>query len=148
RCAFVDEKGVAVPGDMVTALLARRVLGREKGVIIYDLRSSMAVREEIEKAGGTAIEERVGHAFIKSTMRQRSGLFAGELSGHFYIRKNFNAESGMLAAVRLLELMTESGKPLSALVAEVDRYPRTGEINFQIEDKDGAIRTIEQTFKD
>jgi phosphomannomutase len=147
RCAFVDEKGNAVAGDMVTALIARRVLERKKGVVIYDLRSSRAVKEEIEKDGGTAVEERVGHAFIKATMRQRSGLFAGELSGHFYFEENFNAESAMLAAIRMLEIVSESGKPLGALVAEVDRYPRTGEVNFKIEDKDGALKRLEETFK-
>jgi phosphomannomutase len=147
RCAFVDEKGAAVSGDMVTALIARQVLAREKGPIIYDLRSSRAVREEIEKAGGTAVEERVGHAFIKATMRARSALFAGELSGHFYFHENWNAESAMLAAIRILELVSATGKPLSALVAEVDRYPRTGEVNFRIEDKDGALKRLEVEFK-
>ncbi len=156
RCAFVDEKGGAVSGDMVTALLARRVLevaaatggGGGRPVVIYDLRSSRAVKEEIERLGGTAVEERVGHAFIKATMRAREGLFAGELSGHFYFRENYNAESAMLAVVRMLEILTETGRPLSALVAEVDRYPRTGEVNFKIEDKDGAISRLTAAFGD
>ena len=117
-------------------------------MVIYDLRSSRAVREEIEKAGGTPVEERVGHAFIKATMRARSALFAGELSGHFYFRENWNAESAMLAAVRILEIVTEAGKPLSALVREVDRYPRTGELNFEVEDKDGAIARLAKEFAD
>jgi len=146
RCAFVDEAGLPVAGDMVTALLARRVLAKEKGAVLYDLRSSRAVKEEIERAGGTAVEERVGHAFIKATMRARAGLLAGELSGHFYFRENYNAESAMLAVIRMLEIVTESGKPLSKLVSEVDRYPRTGEINFKIEDKDGALARLENTF--
>ena len=71
---------------------------------------------------------------------------AGELSGHFYFRENWNAESAMLAAIRMLELVTETGRPLSALVAEVDRYPRTGEVNFRIEDKDGALARLEKAF--
>jgi phosphomannomutase len=148
RAAFVDERGEAVSGDMVTALIARRVLAREKGVVIYDLRSSRAVAEEIQRGGGMPVEERVGHAFIKATMRAKKGLLGGELSGHFYFRENFNAESAMLAAVRILEIMTESGKPLSALVAEVDRYPRTGEVNFKIEDKDGALKRLQARFAD
>jgi phosphomannomutase len=148
RAAFVDERGEPVSGDMVTALIARRVLAREKGVVVYDLRSSKAVREEIERAGGTPVEERVGHAFMKATMRARGGLFAGEVSGHFYFRENWNAESAMLAAVRILEIMTEARKPLSAIVAEVDRYPRTGELNFKIEDKDGAIARLAAEFAD
>lgn len=148
RAAFVDERGEPLSGDMVTALIARRILAREKGPIVYDLRSSRAVREEIERAGGTPVEERVGHAFMKATMRERGALFAGELSGHFYFRENHNAESAFLAAVRIMEIMTESRKPLSALVKEVDRYPRTGEVNFRIEDKDGAIARLAERFKD
>jgi phosphomannomutase len=148
RAAFVDERGRPISGDMVTALIARRVLAREKGPVIYDLRSSRAVREEIEKGGGTPIEERVGHAFIKATMRARGALFAGELSGHFYFRENFNAESAMLAAIRMLEILSEDGRPLSAIVAEVDRYVRTGEINFPIEDKDAALARLAKRFED
>ncbi len=148
RAAFVDERARPVSGDVVTALIARRVLAREKGVVIYDLRSSRAVREEIAKHGGTPVEERVGHAFIKETMRRRGGLFAGELSGHFYFRENYNAESAMLAAVRMLEILTEEARPLSAIVAEVDRYARTGEINFRIQDKDGALARLAERFSD
>jgi phosphomannomutase len=148
RAAFVDERGEPISGDMVTALIARRVLRREKGVVLYDLRSSRAVREEIEKAGGLPVEERVGHAFIKATMRARGALFAGELSGHFYFRENYNAESAMLAAVRMLEIATEAGKPMSEVVREVDRYPRTGEVNFRIDDKDGAIKRLAERFAD
>ncbi len=148
RCRFVDEKGVPVAGDLTTALIARDVLAREKGPVVYDLRSSWAVREEIERAGGAAIEERVGHAFIKRTMRERGALFAGEVSGHFYFRENYRTESAVLALVKMLRILAETGKPLSALVAEVDRYPRTGEVNFHVEDKDAAIARLESVFAD
>jgi phosphomannomutase len=174
RCAFVDENGGIVSGDMTTALLGRAILanelserpassaGREGGgsggaalpptkprpPVVYDLRSSRAVREEIEKAGGTAVMERVGHAFIKATMRRVGALFAGEVSGHFYFRENFCAESAVIALVKMLAIVTRAGRPLSALVAEVDRYPRTGELNFHVEDKDGAIARLARVFAD
>jgi phosphomannomutase len=112
------------------------------------LRSSRCVREEVERAGGTAIETRVGHAFIKASMREHGALFAGELSGHYYFRENANAEEAFLAAIRVMQIMADTGKSLSTIVAEVDRYPRTGEINFRVEDKDAAIERIRQAFSD
>jgi len=148
RSALVDENGKPVAGDAMTALLAMRALSEGPGTVLYDLRSSRCVREEIEKAGGTAVETRVGHAFIKASMREHDALFAGELSGHYYFRENYNAESAFLAALRVMLTMGETGKTLSELVAHVERYPRTGEINFEVEDKDGTIERISGAFAD
>ncbi|MHC4390448.1 MAG: phosphomannomutase/phosphoglucomutase [Planctomycetota bacterium] len=150
RAALVDERGEPVRGDSMTALLARQALAANggQGTVLYDLRSSGAVREEILKAGGNPIETRVGHAFIKAAMREHDALFAGELSGHYYFRETLNAESSFLAALRILKEMSATGRPLSELVGEVDRYPRTGEVNFHVEDKDGAIARLAETFGD
>jgi len=148
RAAFVDEKGGVISGDMTTALIARSILQKEKGPVVYDLRSSRAVREEIERWGGVPIVERVGHAFMKATMRRTGALFAGEVSGHFYFRDNFCTESAVLALARMLAIVTAADRPLSAIVAEVDRYPRTGEVNFHVEDKDGAIARLARVFGD
>jgi len=148
RAAFVDEQGQPVPGDIVTALIARDILARQPGPVLYDLRSSRAVPEEIEKAGGTPIETRVGHAFIKATMREHGAVFAGEVSGHYYFREAFCAESAFLAVLSVLRLIGQAQKPLSELVAPLDRYPRTGEVNFRVADKGEALRRIEARFAD
>lgn len=151
RSALVDEQGRPVPGDIMTALIARRALARTRGkggTILYDLRSSRVVREEVEKLGGKAIETRVGHAFIKAAMREHDALFAGELSGHYYFHENFNAESSFLAAIRVMQTVCETRRPLSSLVDELTRYPCTGEINFEVADKDAAIERIAGTFAD
>ncbi len=146
RVFFVDETGETIPSDLMTALLARRVLAKEKGAsIIYDLRSSRVVAEEIAAAGGKPVEERVGHAFIKKTMRDRSAPFAGELSGHFYWRDHFYCDSGLVATMKVLALASE-GRKLSELVKPLRRTSRSGEVNFEVEDKDGALARLEKAF--
>lgn len=132
RAGFVDEKGDIIPMDLVTALIAQDVLKREKGVIFYDLRSSRVVKETIEAAGGTPMMSRVGHAFIKAQMREHNAIFAGELSGHYYFRDNYVAESSSMAAIALCNIVTQSGKPLSELIAPLRKYWCSGEINSKV----------------
>ena len=87
RCFFIDDTGEFVPGDLITALIARSMLEQHPGAtVLYDLRASWAVRDTVADAGGRALENRVGHAFIKARMRKEDALFAGEVSGHYYFR--------------------------------------------------------------
>jgi len=152
RCCFVDETGATIPADLMTALLARPYLEREAGArIVYDLRSSWVVKEEIQALGGEAIRDRVGHSFIKATMRERGAAFAGELSGHFYFADNFTTDSGVLAMVSALNFLAREenqGRRLSELVANLRRYHATGEVNFRVPDKDEAIAALKQRFSD
>jgi PhzF family phenazine biosynthesis protein len=149
RCCFVDEAGRTVGNDLMTALLAREILAQKKGApIVYDLRSSWVVKEEIQKAGGVAIRDRVGHSFIKATMRSKGALFGGELSGHFYFAENYTCDSGELAMVSALNLIARSATPFSELVQGLRRYHSTGEINFHVDDKDAAIRALKHKYKD
>ncbi len=150
RCFFVDEKGTTIGCDMVTAILARDFLEqpRNKGAtIVYDLRSSHVVADEVKAAGGEPRRERVGHAFIKKTMAETKAVFGGELSGHFYFRDNFFADSGAIAFARLLSVLSAQDKPISALVSPLTRYSQSGEINFQVEDKEGKIRELADAYK-
>jgi phosphomannomutase len=149
RAAFVDERGEVVPNDMVTAILAREIL-TEKGAaaVVYDLRSSRVVAEEIEKAGGEPVKERVGHSFIKATMRARHAVFGGELSGHYYFRDNFYSDSGVIAMVLVLGILSRGGRPLSEIVKPLLRYRATGEVNFHVEDKDAKIEEVKRVFRD
>lgn len=149
RCCFVDETGTTVPADLMTALLAREFLASQPGAaVVYDLRSSWVVKEEIERAGGRAIRDRVGHSFIKATMRANQAVFGGELSGHFYFRDNFTCDSGVIAMLSALNLVSRRSEPLSELVRDLRRYHATGEINFHVADKDKAIADLRQTFSD
>lgn len=149
RCAFVDEKGEAVPCDLMTAVIAKDIIKREPGaIILYDCRSSRAVREEIEAAGGRAFPERVGHAFMKATLRERDGAFAGELSGHYYFRENFYCDSADIAFVRMLNVLSAAKAPLSEIVRPLRRYSNTGEVNFHVDDKDARIEKLAEVFSD
>ena len=149
RLMVVDEKAQIIRCDMLTAVLARQFLARTpKATIVYDLRSSRAVAEEIKKAGGVPRRERVGHAFMKRALADAKAPFGGELSGHFYFRENFNCDSGMLALVHLINLLTREGKPLSEIIAPVKRYASSGERNFENPDADGTIRKLQEVYKD
>ena len=126
RVFFVDETGTTVGCDLVTALLARDFLtlpGNRKARIVYDLRASHVVAEEIIAGGGVPQRERVGHAFIKKTMSETSAVFGGELSGHFYFRENFYADSGAIALARLLSVFSAQPKTLRQLMQPIGPLP-------------------------
>jgi len=150
RCCFVDERGETAGADLVTALLAPVFLRRFPGTaVVYDLRSSWAVKEEIKRAGGTPVRDRVGHSFMKATMRAKGAMFGGELSGHFYFGENYTADSGMIAMMSVLSLVSapeNRGKTFSQLLAHVRRYHSTGEINFHVEDKAAKIAELKQRY--
>jgi phosphomannomutase len=132
RAGFLDEQGNIVPMDAITALIAQSILKKEKGVVLYDLRSSWATKEVIEENGGTPMMCRVGHAFIKQQMRDSRAIFAGELSGHYYFRDNFYTESSAMAALSVANAVCRSGRVLSELVRPLRRYHATGEINMEV----------------
>jgi phosphomannomutase len=149
RCVFVDETGSLIGSDLITGLLARDFLLQPRnkgGTIVYDLRSSRVVPEEIKAAGGVARRDRVGHAFIKKTMAETGAVFGGELSGHFYFRDNFFADSGAIAFARLLSIVSAQPKPLSGLIAPLRRYSQSGEVNFQVPDKDASVKKLAATY--
>ena len=149
RCIFVDERAAILGCDLITALLARSFLERDKGAaVVYDLRSSRVVPETILAAGGVPVRERVGHSFMKRTMAERDAVFGGELSGHFYFRDNYYCDSGLIAFVSLLNLLTDSDRKLGEHLRSVQKYRSSGEMNFECADKDAAIGAIREEFPD
>jgi len=147
RCVFIDGDGKAVSSDLLTALLCRSVLANEKGAaIVHDLTSSKVVREEIEKHGGVAVEERVGHAFIKATMRAKNAPFSGESSGHYYWRDHWFADTALITVGRLLAMLGKEKLTLAQAIKPLRRTARSSEQNFHVEDKDGALETLVKTF--
>ena len=130
RAGFIDERGEIVPMDFVTALIAKDLLSREPGAACFcDLRSSRVCGETIAAAGGRPMMSRVGHSFIKAQMRENDAIFAGELSGHYYFKANYTAESSSMATIALANIVGNSGKTLSELVAPLRKYFQSGEIN-------------------
>jgi phosphomannomutase len=141
RLIVIDERGEAVKCDIFTALLAQYFLDREPGsTVVYDLRSSWAIKEVVTKLGGHVKRERVGHSFMKKAMKDCKAIFGGELSGHFYYRDNFYADSGMITMVHLLNILSDSNQTMSELVGPLLHYYSSGEINFEVEDKEAAMQ--------
>jgi phosphomannomutase len=146
RAVFVDENGRAIASDLMTGVMARHQLERSPGgLVLYDLRSSRAVAEEIEKAGGVAAMCRVGHSFVKAHMRESGAIFAGELSGHTYFRfsDDLVADDGIAAFVALLDVLAAEGRPLSEIIEPLRRYHATGEVNRHVADTSVVLRAIE-----
>ena len=149
RVFFVDEQGAAVAGDFVTTLVARHFLRRDPGAaIVYDLRASWAVRDWVTRAGGRPVAERVGHSYIKRTMRAENAVFGGEVSGHYYFRDHFYADNGFIPLLSILQMLSEQGVTLSALVAGLGAYFVSGEINSTVKDTGQVIERIKARYSD
>jgi phosphomannomutase len=148
RCFFIDDTGQFVDGDFLTALLAESILEKNPGAsILYDVRASRAVPDTVERAGGSAVVNRVGHAFFKSRMRKEGAAFGGEVSGHYYFRDFYCADSGTIPALLILELLSTRDKRMSELLAPLrDRYFISGEINSEVADQDAKMQEIASTY--
>lgn len=147
RCFLVDEQGRAVSPSTLTALIASRELAKEPGAtIIHNLITSRAVPEIVTDLGGAPVRTRVGHSYIKATMAETGAIFGGEHSGHFYFRDFWRADSGMLAALHALAALAETEQPLSALLADYERYVVSGEINSTVADQASVLATIEAAY--
>jgi phosphomannomutase len=149
RCFFVDDTGEFVPGDFVTALLAESILAKEPGgKVIYDVRASWAVPRVIEAAGGTALVNRVGHAFIKHRMRAEGAVFGGEVSAHYYFRDFAQADTGVVPFLLMLELLSTRGLRASEILAPFRaRYFLTGEINTPVADVALKLQELKERYQ-
>jgi phosphomannomutase len=150
RCFFIDDTGKFVAGDFITALLAESILAKEPGAtILYDVRASRGVPDVVERAGGTALKNRVGHAFFKTRMREKGAAFGGEVSGHYYFREFYCADSGAIPALLILELLSAKEQKMSELLAPLrERYFLSGEINSEVDDQDGKMRELGEHYSD
>jgi phosphomannomutase len=150
RCFFIDDTGEFVDGDFLTALLAQSLLAKHPAAtILYDVRASRAVADTVQRLGGTAHVNRVGHAFFKARMREEGALFGGEVSGHYYFRDFYCADSGTIPALLILEQISRSGETLSHLLAPFrERYFISGELNTTVADQKGKLAQIAAHFSD
>jgi phosphomannomutase len=162
RCFVIDETGTFVAGDFLTALLAESLLKKAAGgtpggeprpasgeAILYDVRASRAVPDTVERAGGVAYINRVGHAFFKTRMRAEGSLFGGEVSGHFYFRDFYCADSGTIPALLVLEMLSAGNQPMSELLRPYrERYFISGEINSEVSDPAAKMQEIAARYAD
>ncbi|MCD7441718.1 phosphomannomutase/phosphoglucomutase [Streptomyces lincolnensis] len=149
RCFVVDEHGDPVSPSAITALVASRELARNggRGIVIHNLITSWSVPEVVKENGGTPVRTRVGHSFIKAEMAKAGAIFGGEHSAHYYFKDFWNADTGMLAALHVLAALGGQDGPLSALVAQYDRYTGSGEINSTVADQTDRLAAVRAAYE-
>jgi phosphomannomutase len=139
----IDEQGTPVGCDLLGAWLAGGWLRVQPGAaIVYDLRSTRALADSVRALGGTPVESRVGHVFMKQRLRETGAPFGAELSGHFYYGDLWCTDSGARAFIDVVCALVAAGKPMSACIAPFRTYAQSGEINFENEDKQGALDAL------
>lgn len=150
RFFAIDDRGEFISGDFLTAILGRYLLEKEPGAkIIYDVRASWAVPDEVRAAGGIPLIERVGHAFIKRRMANEDAIFAGEVSGHYYFKAFAFADSGIIPSLYLLEMLSKRGVKMSELLSRLEsRYFISGEINSRVSDVAAKLNEIAERYSD
>jgi len=150
RFFAIDDRGEFISGDFLTAILGRYLLEKEPGAkIIYDVRASWAVPDEVRAAGGIPLIERVGHAFIKRRMANEDAIFAGEVSGHYYFKAFAFADSGIIPSLYLLEMLSKCGVKMSELLSRLEsRYFISGEINSRVSDVAAKLNEIAERYSD
>lgn len=149
RCFVVDERGEVVSPAAITALIGARALVEQPGAtILHNVICSRAVAEIVTERGGTAVRTPVGHSLIKAEMARTGAVFGGEHSGHFYFKDFFGADSGMIAALHVMAALAETDQTISAVMAEYDRYPSSGEINSTVRDAVGTMTQIAEHYAD
>ena len=150
RVFFSDEKGNFIEGYFTTALLATEVLKKHKGgKVLIDPRLIWASSDAIRDAGGEVIITKPGMTLIADKMKSEGAVFAGEMSGHFYFVENFNRDNGLIPLFLVLEMLTKYNKPLSSFVEPfTSKYFISGEINFELENKDEIIEIMKSKYSD
>lgn len=152
RVMFLDETGAFVQPDYLIPLLARHFLATEPGAtVVHDIRTSRGVIEALKADGALPLMGRVGHAFAKVLLRESGAVCGGELAGHYYFRDFFCCDSGELAALLILEALVtakKNGVSFSGLVEPIRKYANSGERNYRIEDKEGAIKAVLMYLED
>lgn len=152
RVMFVDEQSRFVAPDLVVALMSRYFIderGAKNPVVLQEIRSSKAVGEYLGRKGADLHTWRVGRAYAAPKLREIDGLWGGELAGHYYFKDFFYSDSGLLSSMivlRIVAALKKEGKTLGQAMDEIATYRNSGEINFRIEDKKGAMDAVKEHF--
>ncbi|MCP4231027.1 MAG: phosphomannomutase/phosphoglucomutase [bacterium] len=152
RIGAVDDKGRIIYGDRLLALYARQVLAENPGgKVIFEVKCSQALQEEIERLGGVPIMWKTGHSLIEAKIHEESAKLAGEMSGHIYFADRwFGFDDAIYSALRLVELLSKSENSLSEMLDEMPQYHSTPEIRFDCPDdvKFGVVEKVKAYFEE
>jgi phosphomannomutase len=148
RIFFVDNRGEFVEPAIVRGLMAQEALKHNPGAPIgYDIRPGMITKEMIEEAGGRPFVTKVGHSLIKKQSREEGAVFSGESSGHFFFKTEYGFfETPLLVALVMLNLISESNRSLAEIIKPYQKYHHSGEINFEVADKEAKMKELEKVF--
>lgn len=148
RIIFIDEKGEVISGDLITAFLISLAPKENLGEkILYDIRSSNIVKEIIKKKGSFPVVWRIGHSLIKEKMRKENIIFAGEFSGHYYHKGHYFSEAPLYVLFKILETVSKTKTSLSELIKPLRKYFHSGEINFEVKNKEKVLAKLEKKYK-
>ena|SRR5579859_2747558 len=148
RFFCIDKKGRFVSGDFLTAILSQYFLQKSPGAtIVYDIRASHAVPDLINKLGGKALYNRVGHAYIKKRMSDEDAVFGGEVTGHYYFKDFYGCDSGVAPMLFMMDLLSNSSQTLDQMVDEMSaKYFISGEINTKGVDSAAVLKKIKENY--
>ncbi|MDD5091101.1 MAG: phosphomannomutase/phosphoglucomutase [Candidatus Wallbacteria bacterium] len=148
RVMFIDENGQYISADLIIPLMGLLLLKKGKGHVLYDVRSSRSVAEEVAKLGGKPYMWKVGHAYMKLKLRELDGLYGGELAGHYYFRDNFYTDSAAVALMCVLSTLSQDNRKISQIISSIRKYHFSGEINYKVNNKDEIINKLKAKYSD
>ena len=151
RIGLVDEDGQIIWGDQILIIYARDVLGRtgEGQSIIFDVKCSQALPEEVEKAGGVPVMWKTGHSLIEEKMHETKAPIAGEMSGHMFFAEGwYGFDDALYGAARLLRIIADTGKSIKQMMSDVPRFVSTPELRVDCADekKFGVVAAAQKHF--
>lgn len=150
RVFFCADGGLFVESYFMNTILIKQMLGKHPGEkVVYDPRYTWALLDAIKESGGTPVISRVGHSYIKEILKEQNALFGGESSGHTYYRDYWYSDCGMIPPMQIMEYLSETGAKLSDVVRPIlEKYFISGEINSDVQDKEGKMNEIAKVYPD
>ena len=149
---IINEKGEHIPADQLMILLARDILPNSSNKrVLYDVKCTKALPEEIESLGGEAIISRTGNSYTKAATKDNDCILGGEYSGHIFLRDKFlGFDSGLYVGLRVIEILSKTDKTLSQLLEGIPKYYSTEEIKIASPDnkKKQVIEEIKKYCKE
>lgn len=149
RVFFIDEKGEVIPASLITSLISKELLRKNKGAkIVFDVRDTFNINHAVKESGGVPILTKVGHAIITETAKKNKAIFSGENSGHYFFEENGYAENPIPVVLTVLAVITKENKPISEILKPFAVSFESGEINFKTENAEKVQELLKEKYKD